>query len=1244
MKRILATLIFLAGLAQGQVTITAVSVSATTSNTATITWTTSSGATSQVLYGLNGVLNQQTDVNGSLVTSHTVIVSNLAPGKVYSYATRSQTGGGLVTTSSTNTFMLCGTPGNGLTQLTGNTNTAYGYGRYSLVWINDSGVSTTTPTVCGQTFTTTQTGTLDPDGSLNISLPDNNVIVPSPGRWAVTVAGIDGSIGSVTVNEKITGAAKDISADLQTAVTNQLQLVYYDPSTATFLPGISGSGTVTSVGLSTTASWMTVTNSPITGGGTIAMNPTGGLAANEFLATPNSATGAVGLRAIVQADLPFTLSGTASKVATAGFTNPASNKCVEVDSNGNLQIAGTNAACGSGGGGGVSSVGLSLPASLFTVTNSPVTGSGTLTGTFASIAAHSFLGNNTSSAAVAAIVQPGFSDLSGTATTGQLPFTYGGNTTKLATIGATWTGTGAIPCLDASGNLVTTGCTTGTVTSVFTRTGAVTATAGDYTLSQITATFSAPLSLSTNTLSCPTCVTSAAALTANAVLIGGGSQASQTISADTTTTHALFATAGAPAFRALASTDIPSLDASKITTGILTAAVGGTANGFFAVTGPATAPKTFTFPNASATVLTTNAAVTVPQGGTGLGTLTNHGVLVGAGTSNITQLAAAAADTALLGQGATSDPAFVAINSCSTASSALTYNTTTHAFGCNTISGSGTVNTGTATRLAYYATSSTAVSADSVASTDGSGNLTVASINTTGTGTAGLIYLGQGTANTVGTTSVGLTAPTAVTSYNLVFPGAAGGGYLKWTNAANIVTGAFEANIDLTADVGATILPGANGGTGIAFVAFSGPASTLKTFTLPNASATILTDNASVTVGQGGTGRNTLTNHGVLVGAGTAAITQLAAAATGTVLIGGGASADPSFSATPTVTSINGLSLTANATGFSLAGGTTSKTLTISNTLTLAGTDSTTMTFPGTSQTIAGLTTAQTWGALQTFGANASIGATAHGVLLSENTGAVVATTAGTSGQCFLSNGAAADPSFQACPAASTLAFSSLTSATNSTAAMVVGTGASLGTSGTGTITATNAGSAGIAFAGTTGSVTVAATATAGSNTATLPAVTGTVVVGATSTTTTQALFATSTAGAPAFRALAAGDIPASLSSTTSVNGTTIPSSSTLSTVIASGNGLALGTSAIASGACGTATTATATGAATTDVLQWSPNADWSAITGYTGATTGSLIVYAWVSATNTVSFKQCNPTASSITPSAASVNWRVAR
>lgn len=41
---------------------------------------------------------------------------------------------------------------------------------------------------------------------------------------------------------------------------------------------------------------------------------------------------------------------------------------------------------------------------------------------------------------------------------------------------------------------------------------------------------------------------------------------------------------------------------------------------------------------------------------------------------------------------------------------------------------------------------------------------------------------------------------------------------------------------------------------------------------------------------------------------------------------------------------------------------------------------------------------------------------TAHGPLVGETTSAIVATSPGTTGQCYLSNGASSDPSFQACP------------------------------------------------------------------------------------------------------------------------------------------------------------------------------------------------------------------------------------
>jgi len=87
---------------------------------------------------------------------------------------------------------------------------------------------------------------------------------------------------------------------------------------------------------------------------------------------------------------------------------------------------------------------------------------------------------------------------------------------------------------------------------------------------------------------------------------------------------------------------------------------------------------------------------------------------------------------------------------------------------------------------------------------------------------------------------------------------------------------------------------------GTNFLTFTGPATTFKTFTLPNASATILTSNAEVTVAQGGTGRATSTTAYGLIAAGTTATgahQTLAAGATTEILVGGGASALPVWTA-----------------------------------------------------------------------------------------------------------------------------------------------------------------------------------------------------------------------------------------------------------------------------------------------------------------------------------------------------------
>ena len=94
--------------------------------------------------------------------------------------------------------------------------------------------------------------------------------------------------------------------------------------------------------------------------------------------------------------------------------------------------------------------------------------------------------------------------------------------------------------------------------------------------------------------------------------------------------------------------------------------------------------------------------------------------------------------------------------------------------------------------------------------------------------------------------------------------------------------------------------------------------------------------------------------------------------------------------------------------------------------------------------------------------------------------------------------------------------------------------------------------------------------------------------------------------------------------------------------LIASG-AKALATSAISSATCSAAQTDTATGTLTTDAIIASFNGDPTAVTGYVPLTTGMLTIIPYPTA-NTVNFRVCNNTLSSITPGAITINWKVVR
>jgi len=77
-------------------------------------------------------------------------------------------------------------------------------------------------------------------------------------------------------------------------------------------------------------------------------------------------------------------------------------------------------------------------------------------------------------------------------------------------------------------------------------------------------------------------------------------------------------------------------DGSAALTQIIASTYGGTGNGFTKFSGATTAEKTYTLPDATTTILTTNAVVTIAQGGTGSTTLAGASIATYTGTETLT--------------------------------------------------------------------------------------------------------------------------------------------------------------------------------------------------------------------------------------------------------------------------------------------------------------------------------------------------------------------------------------------------------------------------------------------------------------------------------------------------------------------------------------------------------------------------------------------------------------------------------
>ena len=194
-----------------------------------------------------------------------------------------------------------------------------------------------------------------------------------------------------------------------------------------------------------------------------------------------------------------------------------------------LPTKASNISNGGGAGGGLTSVGLSMP-SAFTVTGSPLIANGTIAVTGVGVASQYIGGDGSLNTAV---VDPG-----------------------------------------ANGFVVRTGAGTTVARSL----GAV----GPIGVSNGDGQAGNP------SIFCNNCVTASSGLTTFAVLVGQGVRASTAIAVDSTPTHALFATGSNPTFRAITSADLPPVSIASGTTAMPTISVPGNGCSATATTAVAT--------------------------------------------------------------------------------------------------------------------------------------------------------------------------------------------------------------------------------------------------------------------------------------------------------------------------------------------------------------------------------------------------------------------------------------------------------------------------------------------------------------------------------------------------------------------------------------------------------------------------------------------------------------------------------
>lgn len=304
-----------------------------------------------------------------------------------------------------------------------------------------------------------------------------------------------------------------------------------------------------------------------------------------------------------------------------------------------------------------------------------------------------------------------------------------------------------------------------------------------------------------------------------------------------------------------------------------------------AIGGTTPAGGAFTTLSASGAFSLSGDTVDVAEGGTGASSLTDHGILLGSGTSAITALAAATTGQLLVGATG-ADPAWatnIDLPGTLDVTGAATLDSTLDVAGIGTFTASIDVDN---ININGNTISSTDTNGDINLVPDGTGVVTATELTLTtdlavahgGTGASSLtdhgVLVGSGTsavtALTVGTNGQVLVGSTGA---DPVFATLTSSGTVTFTTGA----GTLAINTDLTS-------PGAIGST----------APNTGAFTTLSASGAFSLTGDQVQVAEGGTGASSLTDHGVLVGSGTSAVTALTVGTNGQVLVGS-TGADPVF-------------------------------------------------------------------------------------------------------------------------------------------------------------------------------------------------------------------------------------------------------------------------------------------------------------------------------------------------------------